>query len=351
MKPSKYLFLSLAFLLSFTTGALTVSLINCRRALKSVNRALYSIPLRDDQRKQYYLKTDASVQQLLFLDDTALLYLSGNTLRRRALRGSRPETVFQGHTGPIQAVQLSADRKRVITSSTDGTLRLWDTRSGACLAISETVDTTVQPRWTLLHELVFHPDGKTIRSADMEGFKTWRVSDLKLITSEESDLLYMCTGLLSPDWETLCIPVLEEGFQVVNCRDGEMLEYIGEKSPLAFSPDGRRILAANQETGTMEIWNIDHATTGERRSVLWLYSPNVPLRDAAFSPDGSQLVSAHGDGTVRIWNTLNGAEREILHWDGHKADGVCFSPDGTRVAAYDTDAREICIWGPISWMN
>ena len=344
-------FLLLALLLSFTAGALTISLLHSHHALQKEISALNSIPLRDDQRKQYFQKAEAPVQHLQFLDDTTLLYLSGNTLRRMALRESRPETVFLGHTGPIQAFRLSADRKRAVTSSTDGTLRLWDTRNGACLAVSKPVDTTVQPQWTLLHELAFHPGGKTIRSADMEGFKTWRVSDLKLLSAEESDLLYMCNGLLSPDWKTLCIPVLEEGFQVVGCRDGRTLDYIGRKSPLAYSPDGKRILAANLDTGAMEVWDIDPAKAGERRSVLWLYSPEIPLRDATFSPDGSQLVSAHGDGTVRIWNAQNGAEREILHWEGHKADGVCFSPDGVRVAAYDTDAREICIWGAFNWIN
>lgn len=344
------LLFSLVMLLSFLVGALTTAVIYYRRHLDRMDRILSSIPLRDDQRRQSFQRAEARIEDAVLVDDTTLLYRSGACLRLRSLGRTKPEIVFQGHLQPVQTFRLSPDRCKAVSSSTDGTLRLWDVRSGKCLAVSEHVDTMAQPYWTLLHEIVFHPDGKSLRTADMEGFKTWRTNDLRLLSSEESDLLYMCNGRLSPDWTTLCVPVLDEGFQVISCKDGSMLEYIGGKSPHAYSPDGKRVLAINEDTGAMEIWKIDPSAAGKRWSLLWLYSPEVPVFDAAFSPDGEQLVSAHGDGTVRIWNARNGAEREVLHWDTPSIDGVCFSPDGFRVVAWNGTSGEICTWGPFSWM-
>lgn len=351
MKISNRICYYITLLLSFVAGGLSAAYVfNCRELGRRI-RVLDSIPLRDDQRRQSFQRAEAPIEDAVLIDDTTLLYRSGAFLRLRSLRGNVPEVIFRGHSQPVQTFRLSPDRCRAVSSSTDGTLRLWDVRSGECLAVSEPVDTMAQPYWTLLSEIVFHPDGKTIRTADMEGFKTWRTDDLRLLSSEESDLLYMCNGLLSPDWKTLCVPViLDEGFQVIACKDGSTLEYIGGKIAYAYSPDGKRILAINVDTGAMEIWSIS-STAGKRWSLLWLYSPPVPILDAAFSSDGRQLVSAHGDGTVRIWNARNGAEREVLHWDVPSIDGVCFSPDGFRVTAWNKASGEICTWGPFNWMN
>ena len=174
--------------------------------------------------------------------------------------------------------------------------------------------------------------------------------------SRNSDIFYLCNGILSPDGKTFCsrIPDLLEGFNVYErkTKDEEyvLLDHFGNAEPLCYSADGKRLIVVIRESGGMEILNIDPGTMRETRSWTWFHSPKVYLYDAAFSRDCKQLVSAHGDGTVRIWNAGNGAEREVLHWEGRAVDGVCFSPDGAKVLAYCNSTGEFCIWGPFSWM-
>jgi WD40 repeat protein len=62
----------------------------------------------------------------------------------------------------------------------------------------------------------------------------------------------------------------------------------------AFSPDGSRIVTAAWG-GTAGIWD---ATTWEEIAVL-SHPPSV--LSAAFNPDGSRIVTASGDTTARIW--------------------------------------------------
>eukprot|EP00931_Biecheleriopsis_adriatica_P022343 TRINITY_DN14382_c0_g1_i2.p1 TRINITY_DN14382_c0_g1~~TRINITY_DN14382_c0_g1_i2.p1 ORF type:complete len:339 (-),score=66.88 TRINITY_DN14382_c0_g1_i2:47-1042(-) len=62
------------------------------------------------------------------------------------------------------------------------------------------------------------------------------------------------------------------------------------------------------------------------------------LRQASFSSDGLQVVTASEDGTARIWNALTGKCRCVLQ--GHSAEvlGAVFSPDCKRVVTTSSDA-------------
>lgn len=357
MKTYRHFLFLLVLLLSFAVGALTVSLIITCRNLARESRVLSTIPLRDDQRKQSVFQAEGEMHHVSFYNDSTFLYTSGNTLFLQHLKGNRPEIVFKGHTQPIQDYEVSPDGRRLASASQDGTLRLWDLVTGECLAISQQVDTLSQPGWTMLHDIVYSRDGKRILSADMTGIKTWKAYNLELLSSEESDAFYMCSGLLSPNEQTFCtrIPDVPKGFNIFEHKmkgniDYDLLTHIGERDPISYSTDGKRLLVANFDKGSMEVLDIDPKVMYEQRSILWFYSPEIPLYAAALSRDGKQLVSAHSDGTIRIWNAENGAEREILHWAGRPVDGICFSPNGTRVLAYCNSTGEFCIWGPFSWM-
>jgi WD40 repeat protein len=53
----------------------------------------------------------------------------------------------------------------------------------------------------------------------------------------------------------------------------------------------------------------------------------------AFSPDGRLIVSAAGDGTVKLWNAENGREIDTLSEQSGGVAALAFSPDGRRIAA------------------
>jgi WD40 repeat protein len=105
----------------------------------------------------------------------------------------------------------------------------------------------------------------------------------------------------------------------------------------AYSPDGSRIVTASSD-GTARIWN---AATGEEIAILSGHEHSV--MSAAFSPDGSRIVTASIDKTARIWDATTAKEIAVLRGHSQIVNSANFSPDGSRVvtASGDNTAR---IW-------
>jgi WD40 repeat protein len=103
-------------------------------------------------------------------------------------------------------------------------------------------------------------------------------------------------------------------------------------SSAAFSPDGKRIVTASQDT-TARLWDSE---TG--RPIGAPLQGHGWLSSAAFSPDGRRIVTAAHDNTARLWDAETGRPiGEPLR--GHRASvfSAAFSPDGKRIVTASND--------------
>lgn len=105
---------------------------------------------------------------------------------------------------------------------------------------------------------------------------------------------------------------------------------------MAYSHDGTRILSASDD-GTIRIWD----AKGNPITTLQVAS-SIPIM-AALSPDGKRVAAVCGDQTVRIWDVATGQQLRSLQ--GHTAMlyQVGFSPDGQRLFTTSED-RTVRIW-------
>jgi serine/threonine protein kinase len=90
----------------------------------------------------------------------------------------------------------------------------------------------------------------------------------------------------------------------------------------AFSPDGKQIVTTDDKNA--QVWD---ATS--YRLLFTLHHGDI-VYQAMYNTDGSQLITACGDGTVRIWNASNGVVVRELRRDHAKLRyyRIALSPSG-----------------------
>jgi len=103
----------------------------------------------------------------------------------------------------------------------------------------------------------------------------------------------------------------------------------------AFSPNGTRILSASRDN-TLKLWD---GGTGRLQADLTGHRGWV--RSCAFAPDGARIVSGSRDRTLKLWDAETTAELRTLSGHTDEVKRVAYCLGGTRIvsAALDGSVR------------
>jgi WD40 repeat protein len=188
----------------------------------------------------------------------------------------------------------------------------------------------------------FSPDDSRIVTASPSGTTIWDSLTGKKLTSLPG---HFHSATFSPDGRF----VVTTSFTLAHVWDaktGDQLAALaGHTDNLtfaAFSPDGSRVVTAARDK-TARVWRLPYFEEKAFRSAVPTAIELAVFRGgdkwvtyAAFSPDGKQVVTCSDD-TTRIWS----APSEPIAWITNRVATASFSPDGRYILTTDSDAT---IW-------
>lgn len=202
------------------------------------------------------------------------------------------------------SLALTSDKKTIACVNYDGTVRLWDGKTG-----KKTNVFRGETEW--VDDVQFSPDGKMVASGTVDGtVKLW-----DRLTGKEIRSL---TGHLS------------------------------QVRSIQFSPDGQNIGAANYD-GTIIIWDV---ATGKELKILPGHSKSKSLevRDLVFSPNGHFLASQGRDSTIKLWEVSTGKELKTFSSEellkSYQSAQIRFSSNSQTLiyATGEFDRQKVRFW-------
>ena len=245
-----------------------------------------------------------------------------------------------GHTGSVNAIDYSPSGTRLITGSSDNSIRAWSTSTGGVAQYyAGHVASVLAVRYS--------PDGATVASGSSDrNLKIWRVSDATVkqtvaVGSTVHSVAFSSGGtqIVTGDAGN-AVRVWTSSGAVAYVLSGHSSAVRGAE----FSPDDTRIVSCG---GTdVIVWNVasksvEFTLTGHTDEVMTV----------AYSPDGKKVASGGRDDTVIIWDlATQKAEATFLGHTG-VVYSIAYSTNGAYIVSGGAGDNNVKMWVPDSSLS
>ena len=288
--------------------------------------------------------------------------------------------ILRGHADKVTSIALSPDGHTIASASFDGTIRLWDARTGQTVqelpikkmplfAVSFSPDDqyiaysyaveedcsiyiwnlnkncyqcVLKGHESVIRSISFSHDGSSLVTASNDGtVRIWDISKGKCKKVMRDDGKFMLSVVYSPDDSCIAAASYDKYVRIWSAISGKLIHKLEGHTDIvttvSFNLDGG-MLASGSEDNTICIWD-----TNTWKCKRALKGHNRFVTSTVFSPDGLFLVSGSLDGTIRFWETEEGQCVCVLKGHTDRVNTVLFHQGGQLVISSSDDAT-IRIW-------
>jgi len=262
------------------------------------------------------LKAGEMIRTMAFTPDGTVLATAGGNasdfvIRLWATTNGQFMGILDGHAGIVWGVTFSPDGSLLASVSSDRTAKIWDWRNRVLVKSLDLPGEVVS--------VSFSPDGQTLavggvdeKQNQIQHAAVWTYSvgtwQPQVKFSEYIDVAALA---YSPRGGTLVGGGTSRNLQVWRASDGipvYTLSHAHQVSKAAVSPDGSTVATATCITvlnaecsdGGVWLWDLPSGKLLRKLNGFANFVENV-----AFSADGSSLIAASRDGTLRFYSTSN----------------------------------------------
>jgi WD40 repeat protein len=232
--------------------------------------------------------------------------------------GGTPDLQITDHGAPVKWVAYAPQNHILATTSSDTTVRLWNSRTAAAIS-------TLHSHKSAAECATFDYKGALLATASSD--KTICVYDFAQSgahmqwtahTNDITALAFNKAGILaSGSWDNSA--------RLWDTRTGRercVLMHDGWIRALTFTPDGAHLVTACKD-GAWHVWNVE---THEKIRTVFAHDGGVDC--LAYSPDGLLLATGGRDNMVKLWDAANGALLATLYGHDKPVLTLAFHPAG-----------------------
>lgn len=266
----------------------------------------------------------------------------GKVLPRKRLRGEWEVWIGKEHHGTVTGVAVTPDGRIAISSSTDMTLRAWETNSGKFLRLFD-------GHWLAVNAVAVTPDSRfAVSGSEDTALRLWDIHSGRCLRTYEGHAQEVAAVAVSSDGRHLLSGSADGTIRVWNPASAKCVQILkghrGVVAAIGMTED-RRYIFSGGEDRTVRLWD---KTSGRMLQLLKGHKQRVTA--VAATPDCRYLLSTSADSTLRLWNIETGKCLFVLKGHDGAVLSVALTPDG-RFVFSGGDDKTVRLWDLVSGQN
>jgi WD40 repeat protein len=286
----------------------------------------------------------------------------GNTIKLWDVATEKEIGTLKELDEPVNSIVFSPDGTR-LASTSSGSIKIWDianrqvlrTLTGKNAASGGEQLGDLEGFNDYITSVAFSPHGDILVAAPERGgsVRIYDVMTLKLLAELKTQISFVfCVafspngkliaaggGRVGPDGYGSIVQIWDAATQEQQLLLDDFTDY--PVNSLVFSPDSN-LLATGEgngmaSTGSAKIWNVATGELLDKFGILLgdlIPSAYSDISDVAFTPDGTLLATASGNGEMLIWDVAKHMVNKVLARPPFLGRSLAISPDGKLLATF-----------------